>query len=55
MTPTRAVDLLAEHAAPATPIEIARWTGMSDHFVRDDIRTGVLPAMFKRNLVGSAA
>ena len=40
----RAVDLLLEDATPATPGELARWTGMSDQFVRADIRAGLLKA-----------
>ena len=40
----RAVDLLLEDATPATPGELARWTGMSDDFVRADIRAGVVHA-----------
>lgn len=40
----RAVDLLEPDATPATPAELARWTGMSDDFVRDDIKAGVIQA-----------
>lgn len=40
----QAADLLLDGATPATPGELARWTGMSDDFVRDDIRAGVVKA-----------
>jgi hypothetical protein len=39
-----AADLLIAGAPPATPGELARWTGMSDDFVRDDIKAGVVKA-----------
>lgn len=40
----QAVDLLLEGATPATPGELARWTGMSGAFIRADIRAGVVKA-----------